>query len=461
MNMGGSSGKAMEDAIRLASIGIALLPIDPVEKKPLFKLLPKDEQGIGRVKPLRKSHATPAKIKNWFRRYPNCNIAIITGQPSKLAVLDIDGPTPPDLPELPETAVEKTPRKEGGHHYYFRIEGAQDSGIYRWTEEGVEYKCELRADGVYVICTPSSFGGTPYVWEPGHSIFELEPALLQSGLVEYLESKHEPDSLKRRKGKASRSGVKAASRPGRRSKDLKWYEELKYDEDVAIQILRKCGANVRVVGESFLCPLTGHEEQHPSAALWYNKAGEIIFRDWHWHERDGKEWCSLANVYALCATKTQGMYFDHHDKDWPGHSRWWARALHEAGCVDRPLPTLAMKQELPEDAPSNAKIVYEALCYVAQLEEWFHGKPKSNSKIARTIEFPASFTDTWLRVGDTRCMSRTTRQKGLDWLEENGYIEVLDMDDLFPNKFPSDANRPVKKTKRMRTYVILTKPGVK
>ena len=116
VDMSGSSGNAMEDAMRMANMGIALIPIDPVEKEPFYELLPKDEQGHDRWGLLREIHVTPAQIENWFWRYPDCNIAIITGQPSQLAVLDIDGPTPPDLPELPDTAVEKTPRKEGGYH---------------------------------------------------------------------------------------------------------------------------------------------------------------------------------------------------------------------------------------------------------------------------------------------------------------------------------------------------------
>ena len=181
--VGRGSGKAVEDALQLASMWIALLPIDPVEKEPYYDLLPKDKEGIPRWWPLRETHATPAQIKHWFLRYPNCNIAIITGPPSRLAVLDIDGPTPSDLPELPDTVVEKTPREIGGYHYYFRIDGPQESHKYRWNEDGVDYNCELKADLVFAICTPSSFGGTSYRWLPGHSIFEREPAPLPPGLV--------------------------------------------------------------------------------------------------------------------------------------------------------------------------------------------------------------------------------------------------------------------------------------
>lgn len=456
--MAEDSNKVLEAALLLESMGIALLPIDPVEKEPYYDLLPKDEEGHPRWWPLRETPATPAQIENWFWRYANCNIAIITGQPSRLAVLDIDGPTPPDLPELPDTVVEKTPREEGGYHYYFRIDRPQGSRLYRWTDGDILYKCELKADLVYAICAPSSFGGTPYRWLPGHSIFEREPAPLPPGLVEYLEGKHMAGSSKRRKGKVARSGAKPARRPGHRSRDHVWYEELRYDENVAVRIMRQCDAVVSAIGETFLCPLPGHEERHPSAALWYNEDGEIILHDWH--ARDGLDWYSLANVYALCATGKQGMNF-YNDEDRPWHNRWWARALHESGCVDRPLPVLAMKQDLPKGrggAPRNAQIVYEAVCYIAQLEEWLYGKPKGRGKVGKAIEFPASFTDTWPRVGETECMSRTTRQKGLDWLDEHGYVDKRDVDELDAIVLPSEAAKRSKSSRRKRTYVILTKP---
>jgi Bifunctional DNA primase/polymerase, N-terminal len=255
------SGKALEEALRLASMGIALVPIDPVEKKPFYDLLPKDEEGDRRWWPLRETPATPEQIEWWFWGGSDCNIAIITGQPSGLAVLDIDGPTPPDL-HLPDTVVEKTPREEGGYHHYFSIDGAQGSGNYRWTDGDIEYRCELKADGRYVICAPSSFGARPYEWLPGHSIFEREPAPLPPGLVEYLEGKHGKETSKRRESRAARSGQTSTRKPARGSRDLRWYEELRYDEDVAVKIMRKCGADVVAVGDSFLCPLPGHEERH-------------------------------------------------------------------------------------------------------------------------------------------------------------------------------------------------------
>jgi hypothetical protein len=143
----------------------------------------------------------------------------------------------------------------------------------------------------------------------------------------------------------------------------------------------------------------------------------------------------------------------YNDDDWPWYNRWWARALHEAGCVDEPLPELAMKQELPtgsEGAPPNAKIVYEAVCYIAQLEEWLYAKP--GRMFNRAIEFTSRPVEAW---GN---MSASTFTRGLNWLKDNGYVEVKDIDELYAKVLPSDAAKRSKGSRKKFTYVILSKP---
>lgn len=211
--MGKGSGKVMEDALRLASMGIALLPIDSTAKIPCYRLLPRDTKTRKRTWiPLRENLATPYQIKVWFMREPKCNIAIITGLTSRLAVLDIDGPIPPDL-KLPKTVTANTPREIGGHHYYFRIESSQKSGRFIWEEEGVRYQCELKADGTYAICPPSSFGTKSYRWSPNRSLFERDPEPLPPWLVPYLEDKCGKGKGKKRKGTVSPVGGATVAEP--------------------------------------------------------------------------------------------------------------------------------------------------------------------------------------------------------------------------------------------------------
>jgi hypothetical protein len=97
-----------------------------------------------------------ARLVDWWRRWPDANVAIATGAVSNLIVLDIDPRHGGDdtLAELehkhgvlPATPSVKTPG--GGAHYYFRHPGGHvPSGP---VAEGVD----LKADGGYVLAPPS------------------------------------------------------------------------------------------------------------------------------------------------------------------------------------------------------------------------------------------------------------------------------------------------------------------
>jgi Bifunctional DNA primase/polymerase, N-terminal len=62
--------------------------------------------------------------------------------------------------------------------------------------------------------------------------------------------------------------------------------------------MEACAACVgwRADGSNFACPLPGHAEANPSASLYWNDNGELVFRDWH--RRSGKEFWTLSEVYA-------------------------------------------------------------------------------------------------------------------------------------------------------------------
>jgi hypothetical protein len=56
----------------------------------------------------------------------------------------------------------------------------------------------------------------------------------------------------------------------------------------------------RADGGNFACPVPGHAEANPSASLYWNDNGELVFRDWH--RRSGKEFWALSEVYAACVS---------------------------------------------------------------------------------------------------------------------------------------------------------------
>jgi hypothetical protein len=111
-----------------------------------------------------------AIIDAWWRRWPDANIGIATGQVSGVAVLDVD-----DLEALKDLEAEHGPLPETvtattgrGIHAYFRC---PPGGLRsRVVPPGVE----LRADGSYVVAPPSQhWSGRQYAWEVAPNEAEL------------------------------------------------------------------------------------------------------------------------------------------------------------------------------------------------------------------------------------------------------------------------------------------------
>lgn len=117
----------------------------------------------------------PAKIREWWRRWPTANVGIRTGAISGLAVLDIDGEDGKasllSLQEahgaLPATLRTLTGRvgddgKRKGCHYFF----VMPEGVALRNSAGVAGKgLDVRGDGGYVVAAPSKHAsGLSYQW---------------------------------------------------------------------------------------------------------------------------------------------------------------------------------------------------------------------------------------------------------------------------------------------------------
>ncbi|MEN8260446.1 MAG: bifunctional DNA primase/polymerase [Pseudomonadota bacterium] len=116
--------------------------------------------------------AESGEVKEWFERWPDANIGIVTGAISGLVVLDVDpkhrgndslaallkrhGP-------MPATVEART--GGGGRHFYF----AHPGGIVH-NKVGLMPGIDLRGDGGYVVAPPSRHAsGRRYAWTKGHS----------------------------------------------------------------------------------------------------------------------------------------------------------------------------------------------------------------------------------------------------------------------------------------------------
>ncbi len=127
-----------------------------------------------------------ASIRAWWTRWPDANIGVPTGTPSKLMVVDIDprnggnesfealiakhGP-------LPRTAEQFT--GGGGRHIVFRHPGVK---LARELAPGID----LKAEGGYIIAAPSIHeSGKRYVWDgmQGEAAL-LSPANVPDWLLE-------------------------------------------------------------------------------------------------------------------------------------------------------------------------------------------------------------------------------------------------------------------------------------
>ena len=103
-------------------------------------------------------------IRRWWTMWPDANIAVATGSPSKMIVIDVDGPEGERAIAAHLTAVE-TPRAQtgGGHHYVFALPIGVE---IRNSVRSILPQTDVRGDGGYIVVAPSQHGtGRTYRWD--------------------------------------------------------------------------------------------------------------------------------------------------------------------------------------------------------------------------------------------------------------------------------------------------------
>ena len=135
-------------------LGWNIIPINKSTKRPLIKW----EQ-------FQKERVTEELLNEWYKKYPNANLAVITGKVSNLIVIDIDSIEGREayiaqFGEIHDT-IAQTTGKSGGLHLFFKHPGDIDYGNRAQLIKDVD----VRADGGYVIISPSIHPtGVPYTW---------------------------------------------------------------------------------------------------------------------------------------------------------------------------------------------------------------------------------------------------------------------------------------------------------
>jgi len=158
------------------------------------------------------------QIEQWFARWPDANLGILTGQVSGLIVLDVDGEdgkaslkalTAAHAP-LPKTLCVKTGRagsdgKRKGCHYYFR---APTDAVIRNSAGILGAGLDMRGEGGYVVAPPSLHpSGRLYEWLAPEQAIADPPAWLAAKLA---EAKPAQESAKMQTGDIQEGGRNAA-----------------------------------------------------------------------------------------------------------------------------------------------------------------------------------------------------------------------------------------------------------
>ena len=126
---------------------------------------------------------TAEAVRAWWTRWPNANVAVVTGAVSGLVVLDIDprhggDESLIDLGTLPPTLTSLT--GGGGQHLFYAHPGTPIANGANLLP-GID----LRGDGGYVIAPPSSHAsGRQYSWDV--STEDLPPAPLPEAVTRHM-----------------------------------------------------------------------------------------------------------------------------------------------------------------------------------------------------------------------------------------------------------------------------------
>jgi len=177
-----SANEKLQAALTYERLGFSVIPVGK-DKKPLIKW-----------EAYQKQKASQDEIRNWWKKWPDANIGIVTGTISNLAVIDIDTEEGKEaiqeyIPDSLLIPVCSTPK--GGQHLYFTCPDDKLSNNARLVPG-----CDLRANGGYVVAPPSDNGnGKSYAFLKGLSPFEIDRPALPEAYLSFLKNASIKESI--------------------------------------------------------------------------------------------------------------------------------------------------------------------------------------------------------------------------------------------------------------------------
>ena len=142
-------------------------------KKHEFSVIPvkADKSSYIKWRDYQKKAPTETDIIEWWGTWPDAGVGIITGNISRLYVIDVDSDEGYEeikqlLPENLEFPIVRTPG--GGWHYYFRYNGSLPNNVK------IINGADFRGEGGYVVAPPSiGQNGKKYEWEVGLDVTDI------------------------------------------------------------------------------------------------------------------------------------------------------------------------------------------------------------------------------------------------------------------------------------------------
>ena len=109
--------------------------------------LKKDKRPFFEWREFQERRPTEKEVREWWAKYPEANIGIVTGKISGITVVDVDVQHGGKTDGLYPTLIVKT--GNGGWHYYYQYEEGITIGA------GIRQGVDLRGDGGFVVAPPS------------------------------------------------------------------------------------------------------------------------------------------------------------------------------------------------------------------------------------------------------------------------------------------------------------------